>query len=79
MATLPRTYLVYSLATILVILPTPAGTPPAFGTAFPDRGVPAFWGLASKVRGRWLVPIAVVFGLGFIVLSSWFMNWGYIF
>lgn len=77
---LPRTYLVYSLATILVILSYPLPERPLLSAPrFLIVVFPAFWGLASKVRGRWLVPIAVVFGLGFIVLSSWFMSWGYIF
>ena len=58
--TLPRTYLVYSLATILVILSYPLPERPLLSAPrFLIVVFPAFWGLATKVRGRWLVPIAV--------------------
>jgi len=40
---------------------------------------PAFWAMAILVKG-WRFPVALVgFGVGFVLLSVAFMNWGYIF
>jgi len=58
---------------------SPRWTPTYLGTRFLVVLFPAFWGMATVVRGRWMIPTVAAFGIGFVVLSSWFMNWGYIF
>jgi Gpi18-like mannosyltransferase len=74
------TYLVYVLATIVVVLSYPLPERPLLSAPrFLVVLFPAFWGMATVVRGRWMIPTVAAFGIGFVVLSSWFMNWGYIF
>lgn len=77
---IPKPYLVYVLASVLVVLSYPLPARPLLSAPrFVAVLFPAFWAMAALAKG-WRFPALLVgFGVGFILLSVAFMNWGYIF
>jgi hypothetical protein len=77
---IPKPYLVYVLASLVLILSYPLPERPLLSAPrFVAVLFPAFWAMAILVKG-WRFPVALVgFGVGFVLLSVAFMNWGYIF
>jgi hypothetical protein len=74
-----RTYAIYAGTIVLVTL----------SYTLPDRPLlsdprlllvvfPSFWAMASILRERRFVAAAVVFGAGYVVAASVFMNWGFV-
>ena len=77
---IPKPYLVYLLASLVLILSYPLPERPLLSVPrFVAVLFPAFWAIAVLAKG-WRFPVTLVsFGIGFAVLSIAFMNWGYIF
>jgi hypothetical protein len=77
---IPKPYLVYVLGSLILILSYPLPERPLLSVPrFVAVLFPAFWAMAALARG-WRFPVTLaVFGVGFVVLSVAFMNWGYIF
>ena len=77
---IPTPYLVYAASSMLVVLSYPLPARPMLSdprlllVAFP-----AFWAMADIFRGRVFLVAAVTFAIGFIAISSAFMNWGFVF
>jgi hypothetical protein len=77
---IPKPYLVYVLASLLIVLSYPLPARPLLSAPrFVAVLFPAFWAMAVLAKG-WRFPVILVgFGIGFVLLSVAFMNWGYIF
>jgi hypothetical protein len=77
---IPKPYLVYVLASLVLILSYPLPERPLLSAPrFVSVLFPAFWAMAILAKG-WRFPVALVgFGVGCVLLSVAFMNWGYIF
>jgi hypothetical protein len=75
-----KPYLGYVLASLVVILSYPLPERPLLSAPrFVAVLFPAFWAMAVLEKG-WRFPVTLVgFGVGFVLLSVAFMNWGYIF
>jgi hypothetical protein len=77
---IPKPYLAYVLASIILVLSYPLPERPLLSAPrFVAVLFPAFWAMAVLAKG-WRFPVMLVgFGVGFVLLSVAFMNWGYIF
>jgi hypothetical protein len=76
----PLSYLVYAGVLVLLVLSYPLPARPLLS----DPRLllvlfPAFWAMADMLRGRAFLVATLLFGVGFVGLSSAFMNWGYVF
>lgn len=77
---IPLPYLVYAGTTAIVILSYPLPPRPLLSDPrFLLVVFPAFWAMADIFRGRVFVLATVAFAVGFVALSSAFMNWGFVF
>jgi Mannosyltransferase (PIG-V) len=77
---LARPYLVYVVATLLVILSYPLPERPLLSAPrFLIVLFPAFWPLAAIVTRERLIPVVAVFLVGFTTMAIAFMNWGFVF
>jgi hypothetical protein len=77
---LARSYLVYSVGTILVVLSYPLPARPLLSAPRLLLVVfPMFWVMADAFTHRVFVVAVGVFTLLFIALSIAFMNWGFVF
>jgi Mannosyltransferase (PIG-V) len=77
---IPRPYLVYVLLSLAVILSYPLPERPLLSVPrFVAVLFPAFWAMAALTRGWRFRVLLGAFGLGYVLLSVAFMNWGYIF
>jgi hypothetical protein len=77
---IPRPYLVYVVASVLVILSYPLPARPLLSAPrFLIVLFPAFWALADLATGRRLVIVTAAFSVGFIIMTAIFVNWGFLF
>jgi hypothetical protein len=77
---IPKPYLVYVVLSLVLILSYPLPERPLLSVPrFVAVLFPAFWAMAILTKG-WRFPVTLaIFGVGSVVLSVAFMNWGYIF
>jgi hypothetical protein len=77
---IPKPYLIYVLASLVLILSYPLPERPLLSAPrFVAVLFPAFWAMALRVKG-WRFPTFVfAFAIGFVAMAIAFMNWGYIF
>jgi len=77
---LKRAYLVYVVASLLVILSYPLPERPLLSAPrFLIVLFPAFWPLASICTRKRLVPLLAIALVGFAAMAIAFMNWGFVF
>ena len=77
---IPSSYLVYAASSVLVVLSYPLPARPLLSDPRLLLVVfPAFWAMAGIFTGRLFVVAAVSFAIGFVAVSSAFMNWGFVF
>jgi hypothetical protein len=76
----PPVYLAYAGATILVFLSYPLASRPLLSDPrFLLVVFPAFWALGERLRGP-IYPVTVaLFLIGYVAMSSAFMNWAFVF
>jgi Mannosyltransferase (PIG-V) len=77
---IPKPYLVYVLLSLALILSYPLPERPLLSVPrFVAVLFPAFWAMAALASGWRFRVLLGAFGLGYVLLSIAFMNWGYIF
>jgi Mannosyltransferase (PIG-V) len=78
---IPRSYLVYVVATLLVVLSYPLPERPLLSVPrFLIVLFPIFWSLASLLtERRRLVAVSLASIVGYVALATAFMNWGFVF
>ena len=77
---IPKPYLLYVVLSLVLILSYPLPeTSPALGSEVRRRALPGLLGDGDPAKG-WRFPVTLaIFGVGSVLLSVAFMNWGYIF
>jgi hypothetical protein len=77
---IPKPYLLYVVLSLVLILSYPLPERPLLSVPrFVAVLFPAFWAMAILAKG-WRLPVTLaIFGVGSVLLSVAFMNWGYIF
>lgn len=77
---IPRSYVAYAASCALVVLSYPLPARPLLSDPRLLLVVfPCFWAMADIFRGRVFIVAVVAFAVGFVAVSSAFMNWGFVF
>ena len=77
---IPKPYLVYVVLSLALILSYPLPERPLLSVPrFVAVLFPAFWAMAALAKGWRFRVLLAAFGVGYVLLSIAFMNWGYIF